>query len=79
MNYTNALQVMKKHWRRENRPQVLPGKPETTPALLRAILLNTLWRWHRERPGFPRGIKLGPSTTVFWEDELDAFAAAQGQ
>lgn len=43
------------------------------------ISLNTLWCWHRERPSFPRGIKLGPGTTVFWEDELEAFAAAQGQ
>ena len=39
---------------------------------------TTLWRWVKERPDFPRPIKLGPRVTVFSVDELIAWRARQG-
>lgn len=37
---------------------------------------TTLYRWINER-GFPRGIKLGPNTRAWTEDEVEAWLAAQ--
>lgn len=38
---------------------------------------STLYKWAKERPGFPQPIKLGTRTTVFRLDELAAWRNAQ--
>jgi predicted DNA-binding transcriptional regulator AlpA len=46
----------------------------------RGIVNNrvTLKRW-QDREGFPRGIKLGPNTRVWAEDEIEAYLAKRRQ
>jgi prophage regulatory protein len=41
------------------------------------IGLSTLWAKARYQDEFPKPIKLGPSITAFFEDELDAYITAQ--
>ena len=40
---------------------------------------STLWRFIKERPDFPRPIKLGTRMTVLRRDQLLAWRDAQGQ
>jgi len=40
------------------------------------VSVNTVWRWARERPDFPRPVRIGPSTTRWHIDELEAFERA---
>lgn len=37
----------------------------------------TFWRWAKERPDFPKGIKLSPRATVYPLDKLTAWRDAQ--
>jgi prophage regulatory protein len=37
------------------------------------IGLSSLWAKAKSEPDFPKPVKLGPSTTVFLEHELDAY------
>ncbi|HVW50829.1 MAG TPA: AlpA family phage regulatory protein [Trinickia sp.] len=37
--------------------------------------VSSVWERVRKDPEFPRPVKLGPSTTVFLEHELDAYIA----
>jgi len=48
-----------------------PGKPGRYP-----ICAATWWRWVREKKA-PQPFKLGPNTTVWSVDELDAWDAKQ--
>lgn len=66
--------------RTENRRVYRPGHLANTPATktkpqhqgLLGVSLPTLWRWVRD--GYlPKPYKLGPNTTVFCADEIDAF------
>ena len=43
------------------------------------IGVSTLWRWHAERPDFPRARKIGPRATVWDLNEIDAWLNAQEQ
>ncbi len=47
-------------------------RPNDAAALL-GISKNTLYRWLRLDPTFPRPCRLGPNTTVFDADELLAW------
>lgn len=38
---------------------------------------STLWRWTKDRPDFPKPIKLGARTTVYPLDKLTAWRDAQ--
>lgn len=38
-----------------------------------AIGLSTLWLKTKSDPDFPKPIKLGPRTTIFFENELDQY------
>lgn len=38
---------------------------------------NTVWRWHRERSGFPRAVSLSPGCTRWKLSEIEAWEAAQ--
>jgi prophage regulatory protein len=40
---------------------------------------STFWRWAKERPDFPKPIRLGTRTTVFPLDQLTAWRDAQGR
>jgi predicted DNA-binding transcriptional regulator AlpA len=40
---------------------------------------STFWRWAKERPDFPAGIKLSPRTTVFPLEQLTAWRDAQAE
>lgn len=53
-------------------------RPPQARALLGNIGNTTLWRWVKERPDFPRPLKLGPRVTVFKLDELIAWRDQQG-
>ena len=52
-------------------------RPPQARALLGNIGNTTLWRWVKERPDFPRPLKLGPRVTVFNLDELIAWRDKQ--
>jgi prophage regulatory protein len=41
------------------------------------IGLSTLWAWSKTKPDFPKPFKLSARTTVFFEDEIDAYLATQ--
>ena len=45
-------------------------------AELLSVGINTVWRWTRERPDFPKPVKLG-NTTSWLLSELVAWRAAQ--
>jgi predicted DNA-binding transcriptional regulator AlpA len=34
---------------------------------------ETIWRWHRDDPTFPRAVKLGPGATRWRLDEIEAW------
>lgn len=51
-----------------------PGKPGKLP-----VSPATVWRWSRENKGFPKPFKLGPATTVWDSDLVDAFLAKQAK
>jgi len=34
---------------------------------------QSLWRWCRDIPDFPKPVKLAPGTTAFMESELEKF------
>jgi prophage regulatory protein len=40
------------------------------------IGLSTLWLRAKNEPDFPKPVKLGPRTTIFFENELDQYLAA---
>ncbi|VTU28409.1 helix-turn-helix transcriptional regulator [Variovorax sp. PBL-E5] len=54
-------------------------RPPQARALLGNIGNTTLWRWVKERPDFPRPVKIGPRVTVFRLDELIAWRDKQGE
>lgn len=66
--------------RRVYRPRHLANTPgtKTKPPHqgLLGVSLPTLWRWAREGH-MPKPFKLGPNTTVWDADEIDAFLAAR--
>lgn len=39
------------------------------------IGLSTLWAKAKNQADFPKPVKIGPSTTIFLEHELDAYIA----
>ena len=41
------------------------------------ITRNTVWRWHRERPDFPRAVKLSPNCTRWKLSEISAWEASK--
>ncbi|MBK6008812.1 AlpA family phage regulatory protein [Ramlibacter ginsenosidimutans] len=43
------------------------------------ISLPTFWRWVREKPDFPKPIRLSPRCTVFDADALLAWRDARAQ
>lgn len=47
-------------------------------ANLLGIGTSTFWRWHKERPDFPKGRRLSQRCTVFDTGELIAWRDAQG-
>lgn len=54
-------------------------RPPQARALLGNIGNTTLWRWVKERPDFPRPLKLGPRVTVFKLDDLLAWRDKQAE
>ena len=50
-----------------------PGKPGKLP-----VSPATIWRWVRDGR-FPKPFSLGPSTTVFDLDQVDAFVIEQAK
>jgi prophage regulatory protein len=50
-----------------------PGKIGLIP-----VSRNTIWRWVRE-DRFPKPFKLGPATTVWDADQVDAFLLKQSR
>lgn len=38
---------------------------------------NTVWRWHRETPEFPRAIRLTPGCTRWKLSEVESWEAAK--
>lgn len=40
------------------------------------IGLSTLWAKAKNQPDFPKPVKTGPRTTIFLEQELDAYLAS---
>ena len=50
---------------------------DTTLAERYGIARNTVWRWHRERPDFPRAVSLSPGCTRWKLSEIEAWEAAQ--
>ncbi|OUL68686.1 helix-turn-helix transcriptional regulator [Paraburkholderia hospita] len=40
------------------------------------IGLSTLWAKAKNQADFPKPVKIGPSTTIFLEHELDAYIAS---
>ncbi|MBN8759495.1 MULTISPECIES: helix-turn-helix transcriptional regulator [Pseudomonadota] len=61
--------------RRQERRNARP----TGTAQYLGVSLATLWRWHAERPDFPRARKIGPRATVWDLNEIDAWLNAQEQ
>ncbi len=53
-------------------PQVRNLRPAEAAKKL-SIGLSTLWLKVKTQPGFPKPYKLGPATTVFFENELDEY------
>ncbi|MEO8022100.1 AlpA family phage regulatory protein [Polaromonas sp.] len=45
--------------------------------VLMGVSANTIWRWAKTRPDFPRPIKLSPQTTVWKEADLIAWRDKQ--
>ena len=54
-------------------------RPPQARALLGNIGNTTLWRWVKERPDFPRPIKLSQKVTVFKLDDLIEWREKQGE
>ena len=59
--------------RRQDRRYARP----TEAARYLGISLATLWRWVKERPGFPAPRKHGPRCTCWDLNEVDAWLDAQ--
>jgi len=64
-----AVELARRQERRNARP--------TGTAQYLGVSLATLWRWHAERPDFPRSRKIGPRATVWDLNEIDAWLAEQ--
>ncbi|MCK9505929.1 MAG: AlpA family phage regulatory protein [Porticoccaceae bacterium] len=58
------------------RQQPRYSRPNATAQYL-GVSLATCWRWAKERPGFPQPKKLGPRTTAWDLNDIDAFLAAE--
>lgn len=43
------------------------------------IARPTVWRWHRERPDFPRVVRLTPGCARWKLSELEAWEQSQAQ
>lgn len=54
-------------------------RPPQARIILGGIGNTTLWRWVKERPDFPRPLKIGPRVTVFKLDELIAWRDKQAE
>ena len=52
---------------------------DTTLAERYGIARNTVWRWHRECPDFPRAIKLSPNCTRWKLSEITAWEASKSE
>lgn len=52
-------------------------RPKKAAEML-GISAGCLWRWVKEKPGFPRPRKLSPRCTVFDSHELIAWRDMQG-
>jgi predicted DNA-binding transcriptional regulator AlpA len=70
-----ALCKQKEHQRQQERRNARP----TGTAQYLGISLASLWRWHADRPDFPRARKIGPRATVWDLNEIDAWLDAQQQ
>jgi len=40
---------------------------------------NTIWRWHRESPKFPRAVSLSPGCTRWTLAEIEMWEAARAK
>ena len=40
---------------------------------------NTVWRWHRENPEFPRALRLTPGCTRWKLSEIETWEAGRGE
>jgi prophage regulatory protein len=58
-----------------------PAQPLSVRAGAAARMLgigeSTLWRWAKEREGFPQPLRIGPKTTVFDSAKLISWRDAQ--
>jgi prophage regulatory protein len=52
---------------------------DTTLAKRYGISRNSVWRWHRERPDFPRAIKLSTNCTRWKLSEIADWEASQAE
>jgi prophage regulatory protein len=62
--------------------QNTPGNRTLRPAQAAEKLgigLSTIWLKAKSDPKFPKPFKISPRTTVFYEQELDAYIAACAQ
>ncbi|WP_080757840.1 AlpA family phage regulatory protein [Comamonas testosteroni] len=58
--------------------QTQSARPKAAAALL-GVSASTIWKWVKERPGFPKPRKLSSRCTVFDVAELVAWRDAQSQ
>jgi len=42
------------------------------------VAVNTVWRWARTRPEFPKPVRLGPSCTRWRHSQIETFENLQG-
>lgn len=57
-----------------NQQQLL--RPKAAAALL-GVSANTLWRWARTRPEFPRVVRIGPGASAWRLADLEVFIAGR--
>ena len=60
--------------------QLPPTAVARVPAVAQAlgVSINTVWRWSRDLPNFPKPRKIGPRVTVWNVGEILNFAANSG-
>lgn len=53
------------------------GRVKEAAAALGGVGVATVWRWARTNPAFPQPLRIGPNTTMFDLDELEAWVLAK--